>query len=92
MSAEPPCRINSTPDDLAREADRSVLYGAILAAQRPGIRLKPAVAARAEALLPAVRAFLNGDDSPAAAAALAYAQACGAEAFLLGKRNTTPVD
>jgi hypothetical protein len=86
MSSEPPCRTNSTPDDLAREADRSVLYGAVLAAQRPGVRLKPTIAARAEALLPAVRAYLDGEDSPAAVAALTYAQACGAEAFLIGKR------
>jgi hypothetical protein len=40
-------------------------------------------------LLPGVRAYLNGEESPAAAAALAYAQACGADAFLIGKRRTT---
>lgn len=87
MSEMPPCRVDSTPETLAREADRSVLYGAVLAAQRPGVRLKPAVAERAAALVPAVRAFLDGEDSPAAAVALAYARACGAEAFLIGKRS-----
>lgn len=90
MSEQPPCRTAITPDELIREADRSVLYGAVLAAQRPGVRLKPAVAERAAALLPAVHAFLNGEDGPTAAAALAYAQACGAEAFLLSKRRASP--
>lgn len=83
----PPCRDGVTPEDLAREADRSVLYGAILAAQRPGVRLKPAVADRAQALIPAVRAYLDGHDDDLAAQALAYARACGAEAFLQGKRQ-----
>lgn len=67
-------------------ADRAVLYGAVLAAQRPNVRLKPAIAAPALALVPAVRAFLSGADDEAAAAALAYARACGAEEFLLAKR------
>jgi len=82
----PVCRIGATPEDLAREADRAALYGAVLAAQRPGVRLKPNVAPAAEALLPAVRAFLAGHDDEQAAFALAYARACGAEAFLLQKR------
>jgi hypothetical protein len=43
-------------DDAARRAARSALYGAVLAVTRPGTRLKPAVAAAAEPLLPAVRA------------------------------------
>ncbi len=82
----PVCRIGATAEDLAREADRAVLYGALLAAQRPGVRLKPNVAPAAEALLPAVRAFLAGHDDEQAAFALAYARACGAEAFLIQKR------
>jgi hypothetical protein len=83
----PICRIGVTPEDLAREADRAVLYGAVLAAQRPGLRLKPHIAPAAEALLPAVRAFLAGQDDELAAFALAYARACGGEAFLLQKRH-----
>ena len=83
----PPCRDGATPDGLAREANRAVLYGAVLAAQRPGVRLKAAVAERALALTPAVRAFLDGRDDELAARALAYARACGAEAFLAGKRR-----
>jgi hypothetical protein len=83
----PPCRDGVSAEDLAREADRSVLYGAVLAAQRPGVRLKPAIAERAQALIPAVRAFLAGHDDELAAQALAYARACGAEAFLSAKRN-----
>ncbi|MFP4437154.1 MAG: hypothetical protein ACLFVO_07890 [Chloroflexaceae bacterium] len=91
MTAEqekPACRQNITPEDLAREADRAVLYGAVLAARRPGVRLKPAVAEAAQALAPAVRAFLEGRDDDDAAHALAYARSCGAEAFLRSKRNT----
>jgi hypothetical protein len=65
-----------------------VLYGAVLAALRPNVRLKPQIALAAEALLPAVRAFLEGHDDEQAAYALAYARACGAEAFLLQKRST----
>jgi hypothetical protein len=85
--ALPACRVGITAEDLVREADRAVLYGAILAAQRPGVKLKPGIAAAAEALLPAVRAFLAGHEDELAAAALAYARACGAEAFLRSKRR-----
>jgi hypothetical protein len=85
---QPPCRTDVTAEDLAREADRAILYGAILAARRPTVRLKPAVADAARALAPAVQAFLEGQDNEQAAYALAYAQACGAEAFLRSKRNT----
>jgi hypothetical protein len=74
---QPPCRENVTASDLAREADRAILYGAILAARRPNVRLKPAV-----------QAFLEGHDNEQAAYALAYAQACGAEAFLRAKRQS----
>lgn len=83
---EPACQVNLAPEDRIRAADRAVLYGAILAAQRPGIRLKPAIAAAAQALVPAVRAFLDGQDGDQAAQALAYARECGGEAFLIEKR------
>jgi hypothetical protein len=75
---------------LAQEADRAILYGAVLAAQRPGVRLKPAIADAAFALLPAVQAFLAGRNDDDAAYALAYAQACGAEAFLRSKQRQLP--
>lgn len=87
-STQPPCRAGATAEDLAREADRSVLYGAVLAAQHPGVRLKPAIAAAATALAPAVCAFLAGRDDEEAAYALAYAQACGTEDFLRSKRKS----
>jgi hypothetical protein len=83
---QPACRDGITEADLAREADRAVLYGALLAARRPTVRLKPAIAPAVEALLPAVRSFLAGNDDTDAAYALAYARACGAEAFLFEKR------
>ena len=83
---QPACRDGITEADLAREADRAVLYGALLAARRPTVRLKPAIAQAVEALLPAVRSFLAGNDDADAAYARAYARACGAEAFLLEKR------
>jgi hypothetical protein len=87
MAEQLPCRTNMTADDLAREADRAILYGAVLAAQRPGVRLKPAIAEAAHALLPAVQAFLEGHANDEAAYALAYARACGAETFLQSKRK-----
>ena len=59
----------------------------MLAAQRPGVRLKPHIAPAAEALLPAIQAFLAGRDDEQAAFALDYARACGGEAFLLAKRG-----
>ncbi len=83
---QPACRDGVSTADLAREADRAVLYGALLLARRPSTRLKPAIIQAAHALLPAVRAFLAGNDDADAAYALAYAQACGGEAFLLDKR------
>ncbi|HEU4327075.1 MAG TPA: hypothetical protein VFS21_28295 [Roseiflexaceae bacterium] len=82
----PACRVGATPEDLAREADRAVLYGALLLAKRPDVRLKPAVAPAARALLPSVQAFLAGCDDDAARHALAYARACGAETFLTQAR------
>lgn len=87
---KPACRTQVSAADLAREADRSVLYGAILAAQRPNVRLKPAIAEAAYRLVPAVAAFLAGRDDEQAASALAYAEACGAADFLQAKRSRTP--
>lgn len=84
---QPACRVGVNDEQRAREADRSVLYGAILLAQRPSARLKPAIRAAANELAPAVQAFLAGDDSPAAQHALSYARACDAEAFLQAKRR-----
>lgn len=78
----PACRVGATPEDLAREADRAVLYGALLLAKRPSVRLKSALAPAAQALLPSVQAYLAGRDDQAARHALAYARACGAEALL----------
>jgi hypothetical protein len=86
MTKQPACRIEATAESLAREADRAVLYGAILMAQRPTVRLKSTIAAAAMALLPAVQSFFAGNDDDEATYAQAYAQACGAEAFLLEKR------
>jgi hypothetical protein len=85
MQHQPACRDGVTAADLEREAERAVLYGALLLAQRPTARLKAAVAPAAQALLPAVRSFLAGNDDAEAAYALAYAQACGGEAFLREK-------
>jgi len=84
--AVPACRIGATPEQIAREADRAVLYGAILMAQRPATRIKPHIAEAVAALTPAVRAYLDGHDNEDAAFALAYARACGGEAFLASKR------
>ncbi|NJK79943.1 MAG: hypothetical protein HC876_01100 [Chloroflexaceae bacterium] len=87
MMEQPACRVGATEDDLARETDRAVLYGAVMAVKRPGVRLKPAIAEAALQLAPAVQAFLEGRDDDQAAYALAYARACGAEAFLRSKRT-----
>lgn len=84
---QPACRDGVTAADLEHEAERAVLYGALLLARRPATRLKPAIATAAQALLPAVRSFLAGNDDADAAYALAYAQACGGAAFLLEKRT-----
>jgi hypothetical protein len=86
--SQPACRDAASAEDLAREADRAVLYGALLLAQRPSARLKPAIAPAAEALLPAVRSFLAGNDDADAAYALAYARACNGEAFLRKKHDS----
>src|SRR5436305_741530 len=89
---QPACREGVSAADLAHEAERAVLYGALLLARRPTTRRKPAIAPAAQALLPAVRAFLKGNDDADAAYALAYAQACGGEAFLLEKRAAQIAD
>jgi hypothetical protein len=86
-SIDPACRTGATEEDLLKVAERAVLYGAVLAAQRPGVRLKPAIADAAHALAPAVRAFLAGADDDAAQRALAYARACDAEEFLVSKKR-----
>lgn len=85
-AARPACRVGATPEQIAREADRAVLYGAILVAQRPHARIKPHLAEAVAALAPAVRAYLEGQDGAEAAFALDYARACGGEAFLAAKR------
>ncbi len=81
-SLVPACRVGVTAEQLAREADRSVLYGACLLMMRPDARIKPHLRAAVETLLPAVRAYFAGDESPLAAHAAAYADACGGRAFL----------
>ncbi len=86
----PACRVGVTAEDLAREADRAALYGAILAAQRPGVKIKPNLADAVARLLPAVRAYLEGEENELSSYALEYARACGAEAFLKSKRKTPP--
>lgn len=83
----PACRIGATPEQLAREADRAVLYGAILVAQRPNTRIKPHLVDAVAALAPAVSAYLAGSDSAEATFAREYAHACGGEAFLAAKRR-----
>ena len=91
-SQHPACREGVTATDLAREADRAALYGALLLARRPSARLKPAISQAAYALLPAVRSFLAGNDDADAAYALLYARACGGEAFLVAKRASSAQD
>src|SRR3712207_6626283 len=78
----PACRIGVTPEDLQREADRSVLYGACLLVVRPDTRIKPHLQEAVAALLPGVQAYLDGEESQLAAFAAAYADACGGRAFL----------
>lgn len=78
----PACRIDATPEDLRREADRAVLYGACLLVVRPATRIKPHLQEAVAALAPAVQAYYTGGDPALAAHALAYADACGGRAFL----------
>lgn len=78
----PACRIDATPEDLQREAERAVLYGACLLVVRPDTRIKPHLQAAVAALVPAVRAYYTNGDPVLAAHALAYAEASGGRAFL----------
>ncbi len=78
----PACRVGATPEDIQREADRSVMYGACLLIVRPNTRIKPEIQAAVEALTPCVRAYFEGEASPRATHAAAYADACGARAYL----------
>jgi hypothetical protein len=86
MTSSPPfipaCRVDATPEDLQREGDRSVLYGACLLMVRPDTRIKPHLQEAVNALLPSVQAYFHGDQNEYAAHALAYADACGGRAFL----------
>jgi hypothetical protein len=85
IQTRPPCREGTTEEDLRREADRSVLYGACLKLLRPQSRLKPQIAEAVAALIPSVQAFFDGDGSPRAQLARDYATACGAQMFLEAK-------
>lgn len=78
----PACRVNATPEDLERESDRSVLYGACLLMVRPNTRIKPHLKQAVETLLPSVRAYFDGEENDYARHAAAYADACGGRAFL----------
>lgn len=82
QSFVPACRIDATPEQLQREADRAVLYGACLLVVRPATRIKPHLRVAVDALVPAVRAYYLGDDALLAAHALNYADACGGRNFL----------
>ena len=85
LTAVAPCRDGQTDADRGLEADRAVLYAALLLLFRPAVRIKPALRTAATAVLPAVRAFCAGDDPDLAAEAERYAQACGGLAFLVQK-------
>lgn len=78
----PACRVDATPEQLQREADRAVLYGACLLVVRPDTRIKPHLQEAVAALAPAVRAYYTGADPALAAHAVAYADACGGRMFL----------
>ncbi len=76
------CRVDATPDQLQREADRAVLYGACLLVVRPETRIKPHIDAAVRTLVPAVRAYYMGANDELAAHAVVYAHACGGQTFL----------
>lgn len=78
----PACRVDATPEDLQRESERSVLYGACLLVVRPDTRIKPHLQEAVHALLPSVQAYFDGEANEYAAHAVAYADACGGRAFL----------
>jgi hypothetical protein len=81
-SIVPACRVDATPEQLQREADRAVLYGACLLVVRPATRIKPHLRVAVDALVPSVRAYYQGHDPLLAAHALNYADACGGRSFL----------
>ena len=81
----PACRVGVTEEQLRREADRSVLYGACLLVLRPDAPIKAQIRDAATALQPAVRAYFAADGSPEAEHAAAYADAAGGRAFLDAK-------
>jgi hypothetical protein len=78
----PACRVNATPEDLQRESERAVLYGACLLVVRSDTRIKPHLKEAVTTLLPSVRAYLSGEENEYAAHALAYAEACRGRTFL----------
>jgi hypothetical protein len=78
----PACRVGATPEQIAKESERAVLYGACLLVVRPDTRIKPELRAAVETLLPAVRAYFDRADDALARHAAAYADACGGRAFL----------
>jgi hypothetical protein len=69
-------------EDLRREADRAVLYGACLRVLRPDVRLKPQIIEAVAALLPGVLAVCEGRTDATAQFARDYAAACGGTTFL----------
>jgi hypothetical protein len=88
VKSVPACRKGVTEMELRREADRAVLFGAVLAARRPEVKLKPQLVEAVQELLPGVRDYLKGANTDEAAFALEYARACGAENFLEQKRSS----
>ena len=78
----PACRVDVTPEQLEREADRAVLYGACLLVVRPETRIKSHLQRAVHDLVPAVKAYYSGYDPGLAAQALRYAEQCGAHTFL----------
>lgn len=84
----PACRVGVTPEQLQREADRAVLYGACLLVFRPDAAIKAHLREAVAALHPAVAAYFAGDGSSEAGHAAAYADAAGGRAFLDAKAAT----
>jgi hypothetical protein len=81
----PACRVGVTQEQLQREADRAVLYGACLLVLRPDVAIKAQLRDAVMALQPAVQAYFAADGSPEAAHAAAYADAAGGRSFLDAK-------
>ncbi len=84
----PACRVGVTEEQLQREADRAVLYGACLLVLRPDVAIKAQLRDAVMALQPAVQAYFAADGSPEAAHAAAYADAAGGRPFLDAKAAT----